>query len=269
MSASRILRPFERLGAQAEGVLAYMGGIGYLTLDTARQTVLGVVRRPRIKVDETFFQMVRLGVRAIPIVVLVQFFVGMTLAFTLAPVLADYGQLGQLATVVAKAVFPQLGPLLAAVVLTGFAGAAITAELGTMAVGEEIRALEISAIDPVRFLVVPRVVAVMLMTLALTVLSNIVGTLGGLVVSTGILGIDPYQYYHTALEALLVKDVATGLIKGGIYGAIIVLVACYEGLSVGGDAASVGVHTTASVVRSIFLIIVANCAFTAIFFFIW
>ena len=269
MSQAAWVRLLERVGAQGEGMLAYLGGLGYLALDTVRHTVAGLVARPRIKADETVFQMVRLGVRAVPIIALVQLFVGMTLAFTLAPVLDMYGQLDQLATVVAKAVFPQLGPLLAAVVLTGFAGAAIAAELGTMVVGEEVAALRTSAIHPVRFLVVPRVIACVVMTVALAVLANIVGTAGGGLIAYAILDIDPYHYYHTAVDALLVKDVVTGLVKSGIFGLIIVLVACYEGLNVSGGAGGVGRATTASVVRAIFLIIAANCAFTALFYFVW
>ena len=154
-------------------------------------------------------------------------------------------------------------------VLTGFAGAAIAAELGTMVVGEEIAALRTSAIHPIRFLVVPRVIACILMTVALTVLANIVGTTGGGVIAYLVLDIDPWQYYHTAIDALTVKDVATGLIKGGIFGSIIVIVACYEGLSVTGGAGGVGRATTNSVVRAILLIIAANCVFTALFYFVW
>jgi phospholipid/cholesterol/gamma-HCH transport system permease protein len=269
VSTSSVVRGLERVGAQGEGFLTYLGGLGCLTVDAAKQAVLGLVTRPRIKADETFFQMVRLGVRAVPIIFLVQFFVGMTLSFTLAPVLNDYGQLDQLATVIAKAVFPQLGPLIAAVVLTGFAGAAIAAELGTMVVGEEIAALRTSAIDPVRFLVVPRIIACILMTVALTVLANIVGTAGGGFVAYLVMGIDPWHYYHTAMEALLVKDVLTGLIKAGIFGFLIVIVACHEGLDVSGGAGGVGRATTSSVVRAIFLIIAANCIFTAVFYFLW
>jgi len=263
------VRLLERVGDQGEGFLAYLGGLGYLALDTVRHTVAGVLTRPRIKADETFYQMVRLGVRAIPIIAMVQLFVGMTLAFTLAPVLADYGQLGQLATVIAKAVFPQLGPLIASIVLTGFAGAAIAAELGTMVVGEEVAALRTSAIHPIRFLVVPRVIACVLMTVALAVLANIVGTAGGGLIAWGVLDIDPYHYYHTAVDALLVKDVVTGLVKAAIFGLIIATVSCYEGLGVRGGAGGVGLATTSSVVRSIFLIIAANCAFTALFYFVW
>lgn len=269
MSGAAWLRLLERVGAQGEGLLAYLGGLGYLLLDTARHAVLGVVARPRIKVDDTVYQMVRLGVRAIPIIALVQMFVGMTLAFTLAPVLDDYGQLNQLATVIAKAVFPQLGPLIAAVVLTGFAGAAIAAEIGTMSVGEEVAALRTSAIDPIRFLVVPRVIACVLTTVALAIMANFVGTAGGGLIAAGILGIDPWEYYYTALDSLLLKDVVTGLVKAGIFGLIIVTVSCYEGLSVRGGAGGVGHATTSSVVRAIFLIIVSNCVFTALFYFLW
>jgi len=269
VTATSFVRLLERVGAQGEGLLAYVGGLGYLALDVIKHTFAGLVTRPRIKADQTFFQMVRLGVRAVPIIFLVQLLVGMTLAFSLEPVLSDYGQLDQLAPAIAKTVFPQMGPLMASVVLTGFAGAAIAAELGTMVVGEEIAALRTSAIHPTRFLVVPRVIACILTTVALTVLANVVGTAGGGLIAYVLFDIDPWQYYHAAIDSLIVKDVATGLIKGGIFGFIIVIVSCYEGLSVTGGAGGVGRATTNSVVRSIFLIIAANCAFTALFYFAW
>jgi len=269
VSATSPLRCLERIGSQGEGLLAYLGGLGYLALDTLKLTALGIFVRPRIKADETFFQMVRLGVRAIPIIILVQTFVGMILAFQLSPVLADYGQLDKVATVVSIAVFRELGPLITAVVLTGFAGAAIAAELGTMVVGEEIAALRTSAIHPIRFLVVPRVIACILMTVSLTIVADIVGTFGGGLVDRYVLMRDPTAYYHTVLDSLLVKDVLTGLIKSGIFGFIIVLVSCYEGLGATRSAGGVGRATTRSVVLSIFLIIAADCAFTAMFYFLW
>jgi phospholipid/cholesterol/gamma-HCH transport system permease protein len=269
VSAAAWVRLLERVGSQGEGLLAYLGGLGYLAIDTLKYTVLGLVTRPRIKVDETFFQMVRLGMRAIPIIVLVQTFVGMILAFQLAPVLADYGQLDKVATVVSIAVFRELGPLISAVVLTGFAGAAIAAELGTMVVGEEIMALKTSAIHPVRFLVVPRVVACIVMTVSLTIVADIVGTLGGGLVDRFVLLRDSWQYYHTVVDSLLVKDVMTGLVKSAVFGFLIVLISCYEGLGVSGGAGGVGRATTRSVVFSIFLIIAADCVFTAAFYFLW
>jgi len=269
VSTNGLVRLLERVGGQGEGFLAYAGGLGYLTLDALKHLVLGVFTRPRLKVDETFFQMVRLGVRAIPIVALVQVFVGMILALQLAPVLADYGQLDKVATVVAIAIFRELGPLISAVVLSGFAGAAIAAELGTMVVGEEIAALRTSAIPPVRFLVVPRIIACLLTTVALTVLADVVGALGGGIIDRWVLQGDSWQYYHTTIESLAAKDFLTGLIKSGVFAFIIVLVSCYEGLSVAGGAEGVGRATTRSVVLAIFLIIAADCAFTTFFYFFW
>ena len=269
MSTTGLVRILERVGGQGEGFLAYLGGLGYLTLDALKHTALGLVTRPRIKIDETFFQMVRLGVRAVPIIALVQIFVGMILALQLAPVLADYGQLDKVATVVSVAVFRDLGPLISAVVLTGFAGAAIAAELGTMVVGEEIAALRTSAIHPVRFLVVPRIIACLLTTVALTVLADIVGAVGGGLIDRWVLQGDSWQYYHTTIESLALKDFLTGLIKSAVFAFIIVLVSCYEGLSVAGGAEGVGRATTRSVVLAIFLIIAADCAFTTFFYFFW
>jgi phospholipid/cholesterol/gamma-HCH transport system permease protein len=165
--------------------------------------------------------------------------------------------------------FRELGPLITAIVLTGFAGAAIAAELGTMVVGEEIAAMRTSAIHPIRFLVVPRVVACVMMTVALTIVADIVGSAGGGIVSRFILGRDAWEYYHTITDSLLIKDVLTGLIKSGIFGFLIVLIACYEGLGVSGGAGGVGRATTRSVVLAIFLIIASDCVFTALFYFLW
>jgi len=268
VSAAPFVHFLGRLGAQGEGLLAYVGGLGYLTWETLKQTASGLVSRPRLKTGEAFAQMMRLGIRAIPIVFLVQMFVGMILAFQLAPVLGDYGQQSRVGTVVSIAVFRELGPLLTAIVLTGFAGAAIAAELGTMVVGEEISALRTSAIHPVRFLVVPRVIACIIMTVALTVMADIVGTAGGAIVYGLVLRLDPWQYYHVCVESLKQQDVITGLVKSGVFGFLIVLVSCFEGLRVSGGAGGVGRATTMSVVLAIFLIIAADCVCTALFYFL-
>jgi len=266
VSATSFVQLLDRIGTQGLGLVAYLGGLGYLAVDTLRHTVAGLFTRPRIKTDETFFQMVRLGVRAIPIIVMVEGFVGMILAFQLAPVLGDYGQTERLATVVSIAMFRELGPLISSIVLTGFAGAAIAAELGTMVVGEEIAALRTSAIHPIRFLVVPRVIACVVMTVALAMLADLVGTAGGAIVYGPILHLDLWQYYHMCIDSLTVKDIVTGLVKSGVFGFLIVVIACFEGLRVTGGAGGVGRATTRSVVVAIFLIIAADCAFTAAFY---
>src|SRR5206468_1769448 len=123
------------------------------------------------------------GVNSIPIVSLVVFCIGAILAFQMAPILKDYGVLERVADIISTAMFRELGPLVAAIVLTGFAGASIAAEIGTMVVSEEIEALEAQAIAPVRFLVVPRVIATTIMMICLAVVADLVGSAGGLIVA--------------------------------------------------------------------------------------
>jgi len=209
---------------------------------------------------------VRVGVRSIPIVVLVQTFVGIILALAMARPLDDLGQMDRIADVVALAMFREMGALFSAVILSGFAGASIAAELGAMVEGEEIKALRAHALDPIRFLVVPRVVATTVMMVGLTVLANAVGVLGGFLTSTVVLGINPLTYIDLTRAALTLTDYFTGLLKGGVFGAIIALLACYEGLNVQGGAEGVGRATTTTVVKSIVCLIGADCLFAIIFY---
>jgi phospholipid/cholesterol/gamma-HCH transport system permease protein len=220
----------------------------------------------RIRAEALVRQAVRVGVRSIPIVVLVQVFIGIILALNLAPTLELYGSLERVADVVAIAVFRELGPLISAVILSGFAGASIAAELGAMVEGEEIKALRAHALDPVRFLVVPRVVATTVMLVGLTVIADVVGVFGGFLTGTLVLDLAPTTYLDQTRAALSLHDYYTGLFKGGVFGAIIAGLACYEGLNVTGGAEGVGRATTTTVVKSIVCLIGADCIFTAIFY---
>lgn len=171
---------------------------------------------------------------------LVQVFIGIILALSLARPLDDFGQLERVADVVALAMFREMGALISGVVLSGFAGASIAAELGAMVEGEEIKALRAHALDPIRFLVVPRVLATTVMMVGLTVLANVVGVCGGLLIGVLVLGISPVTYIDLTREALTLTDYFTGLLKAGVFGAIIAGLACYEGLHVRGGAEGVG-----------------------------
>jgi phospholipid/cholesterol/gamma-HCH transport system permease protein len=137
-----------------------------------------------------------------------------------------------------------------------------------MKVGEEIDAMTASALSPVRFLVAPRVLACVLMVPAVTVLANLVGILGGLIVTSGFLGISHELYFDRMLSVMTVKDIWTGLVKSAVFGGVIALVACREGLSVRGGAAGVGRATTRSVVVGIVAIIVIDCFFAGLFYFV-
>src|SRR3954453_3083010 len=210
-----ITRPIITLGARVIGLLEFIGGVGYLLLDTARATVRGLVtgRGRRMGWANLWAQMVRVGVRSVPIVTLVLTCIGAILALQMAPILRDYGALQQVADIISVAVFRELGPLVAAIVLTGFAGASIAAEMGTMVVSEEIEALEAQAIHPVRFLVVPRVIATVVMTVCVAVVGDFLGVLGGLSVAKAFLGLDPNQYINHTFDVLKVRDFITGLVK--------------------------------------------------------
>ncbi|HVP10162.1 MAG TPA: ABC transporter permease [Phycisphaerae bacterium] len=247
--------------------LEFLGGATYLIGDTLAWTYRTLVRRKsRFGREHLWAQMVRVGVRSIPIVSLVQVFIGIILALQMAPTLRNYGQIQRVADIVAIAMFRELGPLLSGIVLSGFAGASIAAELGTMVEGEEIKALRACALNPVRFLVMPRFLATVIMLTMLTVIADVVGVLGGLVTSTLVLNIAPESYMSYTRAALTNRDFITGLVKAGVFGVMISMIACYEGLNVTGGAEGVGRATTSTVVKSIVALITADVVFTAVFY---
>src|SRR5687767_3852521 len=227
-----LLRPISALGGAAVGFLTFLGAWGYLLRDAAATAPAGLVakRTRRMGWLNLWAQMVRVGVRSIPIVSLVLFCIGAILALQMAPILRDYGVLQQTADIISIAIFRELGPLVSAIVLTGFAGASIAAEMGTMVVSEEIEALEAQAIPPIRFLVVPRVVATTVMMVCIAVVGDIMGVLGGMLVSRTFLGIGFTQYLQHTFEAVKVRDFITGLVKAGVFGSLISGLACYLGL---------------------------------------
>jgi phospholipid/cholesterol/gamma-HCH transport system permease protein len=186
----------------------------------------------------------------------------------MAPILGDYGALAKVADIIGIAMFRELGPLVSAIVLTGFAGASIAAEIGTMVVGEEIEALEAEAISPVRFLVVPRVLSTTVMMVCLAVVADLVGSLGGLATSYLFLDIGWRQYTVHTFDAIKLKDFITGLVKAGVFGTLISGLACYLGLGVTGGAEGVGNATTRTVVLTIVALITVDLLFTAVFYFL-
>ena len=219
------------------------------------------------KRQSIFHQMVFVGLRSVAIVFFVNFFTGIVLAMQSAYQLQRMGAVLYVASLVAVSLCRELSPVLTALVVAGRAGSAIAAELGTMKVNEQIEALDIMAINPVRFLAVPRFLALMLMLPALTILGNLSGIFGGFIVGTNSLNINPDLYMQTTFKYLEIKDIYTGLIKSFVFAGIIALIACYEGLDTKGGAEGVGRATTRSVVISFILIILADCVITAFFYF--
>ncbi len=268
-------RFFGVIGRTTLQVLVLLGGMAMLSKQIGYWLVVGVPRGYRhnikpykLRIGETFHQMVRFGVNANPIVILILSCVGMILALQLATVLKMFGVTEYVGTVIGVAMPREFAPLLTAVILSGFAGASIAAELGTMKVGEEIMALETSALHPVPFLVVPRVLAVVVMAVGLTVVANIVGVLGGMLIAVGPLKLSAGEYMKKVIEAAEVKDLVTGLFKAGVFGYLISLIGSYQGLSVRGGSQGVGRATTAAVVHSMVFIIASDAFFTVLFYYV-
>lgn len=273
-SPRRLRRIPEAIGAGVLGGLEalanavrYVGGLTSLFGGVLERVGAAVARRSaRIRVAALVEQCFRFGIRSLPIVMLVQVFIGLILVLNLAPTLESYGQLERVADVVAIAMLRELGPLITAVLLSGFAGASIAAELGTMVEGEEIKAMRAHALDPVRFLVAPRMIATAFVMIGLTVIADICGVLGGLGTAVFVLDVRPAIYLDLTRSAVGVSDYATGLFKGFVFGATISGLACYEGLNVRGGAEGVGLATTTTVVKSIVALIAIDCVFTAVFY---
>lgn len=223
-------------------------------------------RRVRMGRPAIVTQVVRIGVRSVFIVSLVSACVGLILAFQLAPPLDQFGQKELVANIIAVAVLRELGPLIGAIVLTGFAGASIAAELGTMVVSEEVEALEAHALNPIRFLVVPRVIASIVSMTVLAVLSSVVAIVSALGIATVALDIPATTFFNNVLAQAKLIDFITGVFKGTVFGMLIGLIACINGLRVSGGAAGVGKATTGTVVQCIVAIVIADLAFTAVFY---
>ena len=263
-----ITGPISALGRFVINIVEFLGGLGYLLSDVffAVPRALFSKRGVRLGWQNLWAQMVRVGVNSIPIVCLVIFCIGAILAFQMAPILKDYGALAQIADIIGIAMFRELGPLVSAIVLTGFAGASIAAEIGTMVVSEEIEAMQAQAISPIRFLVVPRVVATAVMMICLAVVGDLVGTAGGMSVCWKFLDISPRQYITHTFDVVKLKDFITGLVKAGVFGTLISGLACYLGLNVTGGAQGVGAATTRTVVLTIVFLIIVDLTFTGVFY---
>ena len=253
------------IGGKAFGMI---GSMSLLLAEAMGVVLRGVfVPRQRLGRASLMAQMVRVGVRAIPIIVLIQSVIGMILPLQMFPELDKFGQAEQIATINAVAAFRELGPLMTAIILSGFAGASIAAELGTMVTSEEIEALHSMALNPVRFLVVPRLLATIIMTVLLTVIADIVMVAGGWLTAMK-LGIDSDIFFLLTRDAINMTGFLTGLTKAAVFGLLVGLIACFLGLSVkpwqGSDG--VGRATTNTVVYSIVGIVVADAVFTVIFY---
>ncbi len=247
--------------------LVYIARLWMLFATSCYYAVVEPWRNPRvIRRQATSGMMLESGVRSLPILLLINFLVGVILAMQSAYQLKKFGMTDLVSGLVAITVCREIGPLISAIIISARVGAAITAELGTMVVGEEIMALQTMALRPIPFLVVPRLIALALMLPCVTILADFIGMFGGFTVGVFNLDQSMWMYIKGTVENLTLTDIYTGLAKSFGFGIVIAIVACHEGLSVEGGAEGVGKATTRSVVFSILFIIITDLIFTAVFF---
>ncbi|MBU1862666.1 MAG: ABC transporter permease [Candidatus Omnitrophica bacterium] len=251
-------------GSKSIELFREAGGISILFAKTLYSMATAAWRRSHI-----MDQMNKIGVTSLPLVLLTALFTGMVLALQSAYQLRTFNAVRYTAGLVSLSIIRELGPVLTAMVVAGRVGASITAELGTMKVTEQIDALVSLGTDPIKYLVVPRFIAAVLMLPLLTVYADFIGMFGGYIVAVLKLDIGSSLYIRDSFDVLIFKDVFTGLIKSFAFGAIIAIVGCYQGFRTSGGAEGVGKATTISVVTSLVLIIASDCFFTAIFYFVF
>ncbi|MGO8813340.1 MAG: MlaE family ABC transporter permease [Terriglobia bacterium] len=255
------------LGRNTLGFLRYVSGLYDLSAKAAYWTFVAPFKGRNVKWGNAIHQMVLAGVDSIPIVSLISFFIGIVLGLQGAYQLAKFGATYFVTALVSVSVTRELGPLMTAIIIAGRSGSAFAAELGTMKVSEEIDALEAMGLDSVRYLVVPKYLAMLVMMPCLTLIADLSGILGGAAFEMVQLDKTFTMVLVATRDALAMHDITTGLIKSMVFGLIITKIGCFEGFSVQGGAEGVGKATTSSVVNSIFLIILADVIFTAIFYF--
>lgn len=239
-----------------------------LIVDTVYWGAVAPLRGKGLRFKSVVTHFVQFGVNSLPIVGLICFLIGAIMAMQASYQLERFGAQRFIANLVGVAAMRELAPLMTAILITGRSGSAITAEIGTMKVSEEIDALQVMGLNPTKFLIVPKFLAMLLALPCLTLLAMFIMIFGGYALSTAVLGVDPHVYLTQTADALQLKDFVTGIVKSVFFAVVIALVGVFRGFEVEGGAEGVGLKTTSSVVTSIFFIILVDLLFTTLFFFV-
>ena len=259
-----VVGPFTRLKEKAENAMLMLGGMTDLAVQTVQQMRRGPIERPLLMA-----QLDQIGVRSISIVVITSVFIGMVLALQTAYALEDFGGKLFIGTIVSLSLVRELAPVLMALMVGGRVGAGMTAEIGTMKVTEQIDALRALATNPVRKLVVPRVLATTIMFPLLTVISMALGILGGQLIAVATLNVSGNFYLRSVIETVRYNDLASGIGKTFFFGFSTALIACYNGLKTTGGADGVGRATTTTVVMSAITVLIMDFFLTKLFLLIF
>ena len=255
---------FDRVRERADAGFLYIGGMSELAGQTIQQFRRGPLERPLL--TQQFDQ---IGVRSLSIVIITSAFIGMVLALQTAYSLADFGGKMFVGTIVSLSLVRELAPVMMSLMVGGRVGAGIAAELGTMKVTEQIDALRALATNPVRKLVVPRVLACTIMFPLLTVIAIGFGITGGLIIAVFSLHVGANEYLRSVIDAVRYNDLASGIGKTFFFGFGIALIACYNGLRTSGGADGVGRSTTQTVVTGAITVLIMDFFLTKLFLFLF
>ena len=248
-----LYRLLEFLGSACIRFTRTLGSVLILFAETLKEMLF-----PPFEIKNTFKQMQEVGIKSVPVVIITAVFTGMVLAFQTFTGFKRFGAEALVGTVVALSMTREMGPVLTGLVVAGRAGAAMAAELGTMRVTEQIDALETLSTSPVKYLIVPRFVASMIMLPCLTIIADMLGILGGYAIAVWLYGMSSALYWRRAWNYLEMNDIYGGLAKACFFGAAIAIVCCYRGFYTEGGAEGVGKATTGAVVMSFMTILISD-----------
>ncbi len=248
-----MLKLIEIIGRTLIGFSEELGRILILLFLTIKQLLL-----PPPEMKSIVRQMVEIGIRSLPVVLITAIFTGMVFALQTYTGFKRFGAEAVVGTVVALSMTRELGPVLTGLIVAGRAGAAMAAELGTMRVSEQIDALETLATNPIKYLIVPRFLSGVMMLPALATIADITGIIGGYFITVGLFETSSIVYWKRTWDYLEMRDIFSGLLKSGFFGASISLISCYKGFYTTGGAEGVGKATTGAVVLSSMTILISD-----------
>ena len=257
-----LLRPLERLGRRTADVVSTFGYAAMLFLESAWFVVWGWRRGQPVRVRMVFEQMRQVGIDAIPIVCLLSMTIGVMLGIQFIAALSEFGAQSQVVIAAAKSITREFGALITGIVVAGRSGSAFAARLGSMVVSQEVDALAVIGIEPVRYLVAPALIAMIVMMPMLTILADFVAVVGAGLYSMGPLDVSLGGYIMQTLQFLEPRDLWEGLSKSVVFAILITLIGLSTGFSVTGGAEGVGRATTRAVVASITALVIADMLFS-------